>query len=335
MHICTVDRGDPTSFGFFPLISRQLHLPAGAADLVAPHLMHPPVAMEEVSTKDPVALFEASSANSSSNLLQRPLRPASPIEGAGTDYISRDIPWARSVFNEFRARFFWLALFLVGLWGAAFVVNRFEHMLQHNVELAHFVPLIIGHGGNAGSQAVSSVIRALAAREITVARDGRRVVVHEVSVGLAVGLALGAVVVGVSHLTRLVSPEVGAVVAISLPLVTVWANCIGAVLPLAAQYIGASPALTSAPLMTTIIDSSGLLIYFLVAQIVFAQTEFHPDFHHDVSRTHVALGLSGHHVHEHEASGAHGHGGAAGPVHGSPYRHGAGPGGAGEHTLQL
>ena len=64
-----------------------------------------------------------------------------------------DEEYSGSVCAAVRSRLGWLALFLVGLWGAAFVIDWFEHMLQRNVELAHFVPLIIGHGGNAGSQA--------------------------------------------------------------------------------------------------------------------------------------------------------------------------------------
>ncbi|EOD05985.1 hypothetical protein EMIHUDRAFT_219726 [Emiliania huxleyi CCMP1516] len=77
-----------------------------------------------------------------------------------------DEEYSGSVCAAVMSRLGWLALFLVGLWGAAFVIDWFEHMLQRSVELAHFVPLIIGHGGNAGSQAVGSVIRALAAKEL-------------------------------------------------------------------------------------------------------------------------------------------------------------------------
>jgi len=93
----------------------------------------------------------------------------SEIDGVFTEQRLRahaDEEYSGSVCAAVRSRLGWLALFLVGLWGAAFVIDWFEHMLQRNVELAHFVPLIIGHGGNAGSQAVGSVIRALAAKEL-------------------------------------------------------------------------------------------------------------------------------------------------------------------------
>ena len=78
----------------------------------------------------------------------------SEIDGVFTEQRLRahaDEEYSGSVCAAVRSRLGWLALFLVGLWGAAFVIDWFEHMLQRNVELAHFVPLIIGHGGNAGS----------------------------------------------------------------------------------------------------------------------------------------------------------------------------------------
>lgn len=218
----------------------------------------------------------------------------------GDDGMSADdyLYLEESVVSAVRARVGWLALFLVGLWGAAFVVNHFEHLLQHNVELAHFVPLIIGHGGNAGSQAVSSVIRALATKEILATKDTPQVVFKESTVGILVGLVLGIVVVVVSRITQLVSFDIAMVVAISLPLVSVFANGIGALLPLVAARFGSNPALTSAPLMTTIIDSSGLVIYFIVAHYYLSWAQFHPDLHHDVSHTHAALGESSHRPHD-------------------------------------
>ena len=96
-----------------------------------------------------------------------------------------------SIFEAVRSRGGWLAFFLVGLWAAAFVVNHFEHMVQHNVELAHFVPLIIGHGGNAGSQAVSAVIRAIATKGVHADKHAARVLWKESVVGVAIGLAGG------------------------------------------------------------------------------------------------------------------------------------------------
>lgn len=201
-----------------------------------------------------------------------------------------DEEYSSSVCAAVRSRLGWLALFLVGLWGAAFVIDWFEHMLQRNVELAHFVPLIIGHGGNAGSQAVGSVIRALAAKELdpSLRATFARVVSRETLVGGLCGVALGALFLSVGLLCHLVSFHVGVVVAVSLPLVSLWANFVGATLPLLAARLGSNPALTSAPLMTTVIDSSGLLIYFLVAWAYYDFGEAHHlvDQHHSLPHHH-------------------------------------------------
>ena len=209
--------------------------------------------------------------------------PAEPETDIDVDtYATVD---ATSVLAAARSRIVWLGLFLVGLWAAAFVIDAFEHMLQRNVELAHFVPLIIGHGGNAGSQAVGQVIKALVSKDVNPRSRATavRVVAKEALVGVLCGGALGLVLLAVGLATRIVSVHVGTVVAISLPLVSLWANTIGAALPLAAARLGSNPALTSAPMMTTVIDSSGLLIYFVVAHLYFGgQDEVHllVDKHH-------------------------------------------------------
>ena len=160
--------------------------------------------------------------------------------------------------------------------------------LQANVELAHFVPLIIGQGGNAGSQAVSSVIRALAGKEIDVRSRAvaTSVVGKEVAVGALCGLVLGICVLSIGHMFRIVSINVGIVVCISLPLVSLWANFLGAALPLIAARLQQNPALTSAPLMTTIIDSSGLVIYFYVAMWYLEFQGHVVDLHHSPHRAH-------------------------------------------------
>lgn len=213
-----------------------------------------------------------------------------------------------------KSRLGWLGLFLIGLWGAAFVVNKFEYMLEQDVELAYFVPLIIGHGGNAGGQAVSAVIKALATGDIrvTALRPMGRVVLKETLVGLVCGLALGAAVYALV-VPGVISHDVGIVVAIALPLISVWANFIGGLLPLAASYLGSNPALTSAPLMTTIIDASGLVIYFLVAQAFDPAQSLDPE----------TVARSGHHAMGHVGHGPHsgGGGGGGGRMHGGHGKH--------------
>lgn len=191
-----------------------------------------------------------------------------------------DVNYAEeTVFTCFRSRVGWLGLFLLGLWSAAFIIDAFEKTLQANGELAHFVPLIIGQGGNAGSQAVSSVIRAMAGKEIDLPSEHSRsagwVVAKESAVGALCGMALGLFLWVVGFCCGVVSFHVGAVVCISLPLVSLWANFLGSALPLLAVRLRRNPAVTSAPLMTTIIDSTGLLIYFYVAMFYMPYAQGH------------------------------------------------------------
>ena len=179
-----------------------------------------------------------------------------------------------SVVKILKSRIGWLSAFFLGLILAAVVVERFEELLTHEVELSYFVPLLIGHGGNTGSQSVATVIRAIALKQIKPenTREVLQVLFKEAVSGFIMGGFLGMLVFVLSLVWEGISPLIGLVVAISLPLVSVWANVLGAGLPLFAVKLGFNPAVTSAPLMTTIVDSSGLVIYFLVAQRLMPET---------------------------------------------------------------
>jgi Mg/Co/Ni transporter MgtE len=179
-----------------------------------------------------------------------------------------------SVLKILKARSGWLSAFFVGLILAAVVVERFEELLTHEVELSYFVPLLIGHGGNTGSQSVATVIRAIALKQIspTNMKDVVQCLFKEAVSGFVMGGFLGSVVFALSLVWEGISPLIGLVVAISLPLVSIWANVLGAGLPLLAVKLGYNPAVTSAPLMTTIIDSTGLILYFMVASRIMPQT---------------------------------------------------------------
>ena len=159
----------------------------------------------------------------------------------------------------------WLLVFFFGLILAAVVVERFEAVLKEEVELSYFVPLLIGHGGNTGSQSVATVIRAIALGHVT-PRNLFFVLRKEIVAGFIMGCALGILIFCMSIVWEGFSPQVGLTVAVSLPVVSLWANMLGGLFPLAAVWFGYNPAVTSAPLMTTVVDSSGLVIYFLIAK---------------------------------------------------------------------
>ncbi|KAI8477244.1 MAG: hypothetical protein J3K34DRAFT_398786 [Monoraphidium minutum] len=170
-----------------------------------------------------------------------------------------------SILDIARSRTGWLVAFCVGLLLAALVVEQFEDVLEQHVELSFFVPLIMGHGGNTGSQAVTTVIRALALKQIT-NRDIPRTVLKEAGAGAMMGAILGLAILGFSMIWSGISTQVGATVAIALPLVSAWANGLGAFFTLLADRLRFDPAVTSVPLVTTIVDSTGLVLYFFVAK---------------------------------------------------------------------
>jgi magnesium transporter len=149
------------------------------------------------------------------------------------------------------------------------VLRYFEDELAKVVALSFFVPLLIGTGGNAGSQTVSTIIRALALGDVRV-RDVFRVIRREVSAGVLLGVLLGviaffrALLWGVDH-------DLALCVAITILAVCTWANAVGATIPLVAQRLGIDPTVVSAPLITTLVDASGLFIYFTVAHLMIAQ----------------------------------------------------------------
>lgn len=185
---------------------------------------------------------------------------------------SDDAPFSdygkQSIFEIARSRTGWLVAFCAGLLLAALVVEQFEDVLERHVELSFFVPLIMGHGGNTGSQAVTTVIRALALRQVHAQRDAARVVLKESAAGAMMGALLGLAILAFSFAWPGISPSVGAVVAVALPLVSLVANGLGALLTCAADRLRLDPAVTAVPFMTTLVDSLGLIIYFYLARLM-------------------------------------------------------------------
>jgi magnesium transporter len=150
----------------------------------------------------------------------------------------------------------------------------FQDEIAKKVVLALFVPLIISSGGNSGSQASTLVIRALALGEVTLA-DWWRVVQRELAAGLTLGAILG--VIGFLRITiwSAFSTMYGAdwllvavTVALSLVGVVMWGTISGSVLPLVLRRLGFDPATSSAPFVATLVDVTGLVIYFSVALVI-------------------------------------------------------------------
>ena len=162
-----------------------------------------------------------------------------------------------------RKRFGWLLLLFVAETLTGTVLRAFESELAQVVALSFFIPLLIGTGGNTGAQTVSTLIRGLALHEIRL-RDTLRVVRRELVSGLVLGLLLGTVGFGRALLWGS-SVDLSLVVGLSLLAICTWANTIGALIPLVAVRFKIDPALVSAPLITTLVDATGLAIYLFIA----------------------------------------------------------------------
>jgi magnesium transporter len=170
------------------------------------------------------------------------------------------------IFTVSRKRIGWLLLLFLTESLTGTVLRHFEDELQAVVALAFFVPLLIGTGGNAGSQTTSTIIRALAVGDIDL-EDALRALWHELRVGLLLGLGM-AVIAYLRALTWGSSPDLAMSVSLAILTIVVWANALGAVLPLLASRLRIDPTLVSGPVMSTLVDATGLFIYFTVARMI-------------------------------------------------------------------
>ncbi|MEK7199681.1 MAG: magnesium transporter, partial [Bacteroidota bacterium] len=176
-----------------------------------------------------------------------------------------DIP----LLKLFRKRIGWLVVLFIGEMLTATAMGYFEDEIAKAVVLALFIPLIISSGGNSGSQASTLIIQAMAVSEITIA-DWWRVLRRELSSGLLLGTVLGIigfirVAVWHSIAPQLYGPNwmmIASTVGFSLVGVVLWGTLSGSMLPILLKKLGADPAVSSAPFVATLVDVTGLIIYF-------------------------------------------------------------------------
>ncbi len=172
---------------------------------------------------------------------------------------------AVSAFGLARVRAAWLMILILGAGLTVTVLERFEGTLEQVTALALFVPLLIGTGGNSGAQSATAVIRAMAVGEVRFS-DLPRIVWREARVGVMLGTMLGA---GMFLPVAFVwDTELATVVSLTLLTICSWATLAGSALPLLAKRVGVDPAVVSAPFITTLVDATGLIIYFLIAQSI-------------------------------------------------------------------
>lgn len=169
-----------------------------------------------------------------------------------------------SFFSLFRKRIVWLLLLFVVETLTGSILKHYEQVLSQVVALTFFIPLLIDTGGNAGSQASTLVIRAMAVGEVT-AGDFIKVVWREMRLGLVLGLTMAAASLLFVRLLH-GSIYIAFTVSVTLIAVVTISSFIGAILPIIGKRLGVDPAVFSAPMITTVVDASGLLIYFLLAR---------------------------------------------------------------------
>ncbi len=199
---------------------------------------------------------------------------ADVLEAEATEDIERlggsqplNVPYRlSSVSLLVRKRVGWLLLLFVAEAYTGTVLRSFSNELEAAVALSFFIPLLIGTGGNIGSQTVTLIVRAMALNEVTL-RDITWIIWKELRVGLILGGIMAVVAFGRAQLLG-VGVDIGLVVSVTILAICCWSATVAAVLPLTLRRLGIDPAVVSAPLITTLVDGTGLIIYFEIAKFL-------------------------------------------------------------------
>jgi magnesium transporter len=167
-----------------------------------------------------------------------------------------------TVASLFRKRIPWLLVLVFVNLGSSGVIEFFEETLQTMIALAFFIPLLIDSGGNTGSQSATIMVRAIATGDLEL-RQWLRTISKELSVGIMLGVAMG-VASGALGLVR-GGWEIGLIVGLSMTCIVITANLVGTAIPFILSKLRIDPAVASSPLITSIADITGLIIYFMFA----------------------------------------------------------------------
>ncbi len=167
----------------------------------------------------------------------------------------------------YKKRIGWLMILLVTDFLSSSIIAHFENAIQAVIALAFFIPVLIDSGGNIAAQSSTLIIRALATGELSI-KKWFLVVKKELIVGIMIGLTLGIILYVRGFFWR-GGPTVGMVVGMSMVAITIWSNLLGSLLPIVLTKFKLDPAVISSPLLTTVVDSTGLIIYFTLAKFVF------------------------------------------------------------------
>lgn len=184
--------------------------------------------------------------------------------GGGAEPLNRPY-FSVSVLRLARTRFVWLLTLAIAAVLTVNVLKVFEATLEAMVTLALFIPLLIDTGGNSGAQSATVLVRAMSVGEVE-AGDFLQILLREAAVGLLLGSMLA--LMSFVPVWLFAGHKIALVVALTLVCICGWASAVGAAVPLAAWRLGIDPAVASAPFITTLIDATGLIFYFLIARAV-------------------------------------------------------------------
>lgn len=178
-----------------------------------------------------------------------------------------DVPYLRaSPWLLWRKRIVWLLVLFLAEMYTGTVLRHFEEELDAVVALAFFVPLLIGTGGNTGTQITTTLIRAMAVGQVAM-RDMFRIVRKELSTAVLIAASIAGLA-WLRALTLGVGGEIALTVSLSVVAIILWASLVASLLPLLLRRLGIDPAVVSGPMITTVVDGTGLLIYFSIARAV-------------------------------------------------------------------
>lgn len=168
-----------------------------------------------------------------------------------------------------RKRIVWLLVLFAAEAYTGTVLRAFEEEMEAVVALAFFIPLLIGTGGNTGTQITTTLVRAMGTGQIRF-RDVPAIVTKEMSTGALIAVAMAAAAL-VRSWTLGVGPQVTLTVCLTVAAIVMWASLVSSVLPMVLKKVKVDPAVVSAPMIATIVDGTGLMIYFWIAHLTLPQ----------------------------------------------------------------
>ena len=183
------------------------------------------------------------------------------LEDSDKEYLDK------SVFQHVKARLPWLLMMMVALMLTGAIISGFEEVLSQVIVLVAYMPLLMGMGGNTGSQASTLIVRGLALNEVEL-EDTLRVLWKEFRISFCVGAVLS-----VFNFAKIIwidgeSPLIAATVCLSLILIVTFAKCLGGMVPMLAKKLNVDPALMANPVIASLTDMVSVLIYFVMAKMI-------------------------------------------------------------------